>query len=226
MFRIHPRFFLMSTALTVTINLLAHTPAVPLPTPISTTNTQSHSHSHSEKHWHISPFTSIRPFFLSSPKPSATITPAVVTVSLPPSTPSVIPPVTPPAPIITSPALNSRRVTLLARLIQAEAGNQSFLTQLDVGAVVLNRMHAIGFPHHLLSVILQPGQFSSVSDGAFAQATPSPRALRAAVNALTGWDPTHGALYFFNPSLPHNGWMNSLQACMSQGAMLFCPAPS
>lgn len=115
------------------------------------------------------------------------------------------------------------RTQWLARLIQAEAGNQPFLARLCVGDVVLNRMQTAGFPHHLRQVILQPGQFSSVSNGTFAHAVPTPQTLRAAENALSGWNPVRGALYYYNPALPHNPWMNTLTSCQRVGAMVFCP---
>jgi N-acetylmuramoyl-L-alanine amidase len=109
----------------------------------------------------------------------------------------------------------------LARLIQAEAGNQPFLVQLCVGDIVLNRLHASQFPHHLAAVIQQPGQFSSVSNGTFARAVPTTKALRAARNAMEGWNPVRGDLYYYNPSLPHNAWMNTLPGCQRIGAMAF-----
>ena len=120
----------------------------------------------------------------------------------------------------------THHTALLAQLIQAEAGNQPFLVQLCVGDVVLNRMQASGFPHHLAAVIQQPEQFSSVANGTFARAVPTAKAFRAAHNALSGWDPVRGDLYYYNPSLPHSAWMNTLTACQAVGALLFCPAPS
>lgn len=110
----------------------------------------------------------------------------------------------------------------LAQLIQAEAGNQPFLTQLAVGAVALNRLRTPGFPHRWRAMLHQPGQFTSVANGTWATAIPSRQARRAARQALTGWDPTHGALYFYNPSLPHAAWMSTLHACRQLGAMQFC----
>ena len=121
------------------------------------------------------------------------------------------------------PRLRRSSLDWLAQLIQAEAGNQPFLVRLCVGDVVLNRMRAAGFPHHLRQVILQPGQFSSVSNGTFAQAVPTPQTLRAAENALSGWNPVRGDLYYYNPALPHNPWMNTLTSCQRVGAMVFCP---
>jgi N-acetylmuramoyl-L-alanine amidase len=126
-------------------------------------------------------------------------------------------------PVVKPKSHTTSRIQWLGRLIQAEAGNQPFLVRLCVGDVVLNRMQAAGFPHHLRQVILQPGQFSSVSNGTFAQAVPTPQTIRAAENALNGWNPVPTALYFFNPSLPHSAWMNTLTNCHPLGAMVFCP---
>lgn len=117
------------------------------------------------------------------------------------------------------------RVDLLARLIQAEAGDQTYPTQVAVGAVVLNRLRSSRFPHRLAAVITQPRQFSVVVAGTFATARPSPRALNAARAALAGADPTPGALYFYNPALPHVPWMNTLIGCRTIGALRFCVGP-
>lgn len=114
------------------------------------------------------------------------------------------------------------RVRLLARLIQAEAGDQSYATEVAVGAVVVNRTKSPVFPHRLLAVITQPRQFSVVSAGTFALARPTIRAWRAAQAALAGVDPAPGALYFYNPVLPHVAWMNGLQGCRTVGALRFC----
>lgn len=112
-------------------------------------------------------------------------------------------------------------VLLLAHLVQAEAGNQPFVGQVAVAAVVINRLNAPGFPKTLPGVIEDPGQFSSVSNGTIWQA-PGPLAFMAAQAALNGWDPTHGALFYFNPNLPHTGWMNSLPVTTEIGSQVFC----
>ena len=120
----------------------------------------------------------------------------------------------------------SPRTTWLAKIVQAEAGDQPFLTQLAVAAVILNRLRSGQFPHHVLSVILQPGQFQPVSNGAFFAAIPTPQALQAAQSMLHGGpNPAPSALYFFNPSLPHSAWMNTLIDCVAYGAMQFCAGP-
>ncbi len=117
------------------------------------------------------------------------------------------------------------RVRLLARLIQAEAGDQSYPTEVAVGAVVVHRLRSPHFPHHLLGVITQPYQFSVVAAGTFARAHPTPRALRAARAALVGVNPAPGTFYFYNPLLTHIPWMNALAGCRAIGALRFCAGP-
>ncbi len=116
---------------------------------------------------------------------------------------------------------NREDVNLLAHLVQAEAGTQSLLGQVAVGAVVINRLNNPRFPKTLVAVIEQPGQFESVANGTFWQ-QPSPRAYLAAKDALQGWDPTGGALFYYNPTLPHSPWMNTLIVTATIGAQVFC----
>lgn len=117
------------------------------------------------------------------------------------------------------------RIHLLARLIQAEAGHTAYPTQVAVGAVVLNRLRSPHFPHRLAAVITQPQQFSVVAAGTFATSHPSLRALNAARAAFSGKDPTPGALYFYNPNMPHVSWMDTLVGCRTVGALRFCVGP-
>lgn len=112
-------------------------------------------------------------------------------------------------------------VNLLTHLVQAEAGTQPLLGQVAVAAVVLNRLKTSGFPKTVAGVIEQPGQFESVSNGTFWQ-QPSPTAILAAQDAMRGWDPTGGALFYYNPSLPHSPWMNGLAVTTVIGAQVFC----
>ncbi len=92
---------------------------------------------------------------------------------------------------------------LLARLIHAEARGESLEGQIAVGAVVINRVKSEDFPNSLHGVIHQPGQFTPVARGAL-PSTASPRSVEAAKRALAGEDPTHGALFFFNPRRTSN----------------------
>ncbi|MCL5116724.1 MAG: LysM peptidoglycan-binding domain-containing protein [Firmicutes bacterium] len=117
--------------------------------------------------------------------------------------------------------LNAEDLLMLAHLVQAEAGNQPFLGQVAVAAVVLNRLKAPGFPKTLDSVLFSPGQFDSVANGSFWQ-PPTTQAMMAAKAAAAGWDPSGGALYFFNPSMPHAAWMNTLPESAIIGSQVFC----
>lgn len=95
---------------------------------------------------------------------------------------------------------------LLARLIYAEAGAEPYIGKVAVGGVVLNRIQNPKFPKTLAGVIYQPHAFESVSNGIINR-NPSSDAKKAARDAIRGWDPSGGALYFFNPSKPVNPWI-------------------
>lgn len=97
-------------------------------------------------------------------------------------------------------------LTLLARLVQAEAGGEPYEGQVAVAAVVLNRIASPLFPNTLSDVIFQPLAFESVANGLINRA-PSATALQAARDALNGYDPTQGALFFWNPSKPVSSWI-------------------
>ncbi len=110
---------------------------------------------------------------------------------------------------------------LLARVIQAEAGDEPFLGKVAVGAVILNRMRSGSFPNTLAGVIFQPLAFESVANGWIWQIVPSWESLRAAAAALAGWDPTYGALYFWNPAKPVNPWVWTRQIITQIGRHIF-----
>ncbi len=108
----------------------------------------------------------------------------------------------------------------LAHLVQAEAGNQPFAGMVAVAAVVLNRVKSPGFPKSIAAVIFAPGQFESVQNGTFWQA-PSAAAYQAAEAALAGEDPSGGALYFYNPALTTNTWIEGLPVVARIGQQVF-----
>lgn len=112
-------------------------------------------------------------------------------------------------------------IRLLAHLVHAEAGNQPFLGQVGVAAVVLNRLKSPGFPKTIPEVIEEPGQFDSVITGSFWQ-SPGSLAYKAVMAALKGADPTGGALFYYNPSLPYANWMNTLPVTATIGSQVFC----
>ncbi|WP_261305120.1 cell wall hydrolase [Paenibacillus andongensis] len=108
----------------------------------------------------------------------------------------------------------------LARIIHSEARGESFLGQVAVGAVVLNRVQSEKFPDSITEVIHQPGQFSAVDDGQF-NLKPNLSAYRAAKAALNGLDPTTGALYFYNPDIAQASWSKKRPAKITIGNHVF-----
>ncbi len=96
-------------------------------------------------------------------------------------------------------AENSNDLYLLARLINGEARGESFEGQVAVGAVILNRVKSNKFPNTIAGIIYQETQFESVANGEFWQPLTA-SSIKAAEAALKGWDPTGGALYFYNPA--------------------------
>ena len=112
-------------------------------------------------------------------------------------------------------------VALLARLISAEARGEPYEGQVAVGAVVMNRISHPSFPGTLSGVIYQNGAFSCLYDGQFDQPV-ADSAYRAARDAMNGWDPTGGAIYYFNPNTATNGWIWSRPLLTQIGKHRFC----
>ena len=110
---------------------------------------------------------------------------------------------------------------LLARLISAEARGEPYVGQVAVGAVVLNRVKHPSFPNTIPGVIYQSGAFSCIADGQFNQPV-ADSAYRAADDALNGWDPTGGAIYYFNPSTATSAWIWSRPLILVIGKHRFC----
>ncbi len=110
---------------------------------------------------------------------------------------------------------------LLARLISAEARGESYLGQVAVGAVVLNRVEHPSFPDTITSVIYQKGAFSCLYDGQFNEPI-SDSAYAAARDALNGMDPSGGAIYYFNPNTATNSWIWSRPVITTIGNHIFC----
>lgn len=120
----------------------------------------------------------------------------------------------------TAAASSAQSLADLAHLVQAEAGNQPFAGMVAVAAVVLNRVNSPGFPKTIAGVIFAPGQFESVQNGTFWQ-SPSATAYQAAEAALAGQDPSGGALYFYNPALTNNTWIEGLPVVARIGQQVF-----
>lgn len=115
----------------------------------------------------------------------------------------------------------TNNVNLLARLISAEARGESYTGQVAVGAVVLNRVKHPSFPSTISGVIYQSGAFSCVTDGQFNQPV-ADSAYKAAQDAINGWDPSGGSIYYFNPSKTTNAWMWSRPLIVTIGSHRFC----
>ncbi len=105
-------------------------------------------------------------------------------------------------------AVRNTDVDLLARLVYGEARGEPYLGQVAVAAVVLNRVAHASFPNTVSGVIYQSGAFDAVSDGQINLA-PDAQALRAAQDALNGWDPTGGCIYYYNPGRATSSWIYS-----------------
>ena len=116
---------------------------------------------------------------------------------------------------------NSSNVNLLAKLVYGEARGEPYTGQVAVAAVVLNRVKSSSFPNTIAGVIYQSGAFDAVSDGQI-NMTPDSNAKKAAQDALNGWDPSYGAIYYFNPNTATNKWIWSRPMTVTIGKHRFC----
>lgn len=121
----------------------------------------------------------------------------------------------------TTTGTNTANVELLAKLIHGEARGEPYKGMVAVGAVVLNRVDDSRFPSTIAGVIYQAGAFDAVSDGQI-NMTPSTSAYNAARDALNGWDPSGGAVYYFNPATATNKWIWSRPLTVVIGNHRFC----
>lgn len=119
------------------------------------------------------------------------------------------------------PASTTQNIDLLARIISAEARGEPYIGQVAVGAVILNRIEHPSFPDTLSGVIFQKGAFTAVTDGQFEQPV-SDSAYSAARDALNGWDPTNGCIYYYNPKKTSNKFIYSRPIVTVIGDHRFC----
>ena len=112
-------------------------------------------------------------------------------------------------------------LNLLAKLIYGEARGEPYTGQVAVGAVVMNRIKSSSFPNTMSGVIYQSGAFDAVRDGQI-NLTPDSTARKAAQDAINGWDPSYGAIYYFNPSTATNKWIWSRPMTITIGRHRFC----
>jgi len=116
---------------------------------------------------------------------------------------------------------NNKDVDLLARLINGEARGEPYEGQVAVGAVILNRTTDARFPSTIAGVIYQPGAFTAIVDGQI-NAKIEDSSTRAARDAINGWDPSGGAVFYFNPATSTNKWIWSRPLIKIIGKHRFC----
>lgn len=109
---------------------------------------------------------------------------------------------------------------LLARAVYSEARGESYEGQVAVAAVILNRLESPDFPNTIKEIIFEPWAFTAVNDGQF-WLTPDETAYKAAQAAINGWDPTNGAVYYYNPANTTNKWIWSRPVTKQIGSHLF-----
>ncbi len=109
---------------------------------------------------------------------------------------------------------------LLAKAVYSEARGEPYVGQVAIAAVILNRVKSSAFPNTVAGVIYQPWAFTAVHDGQF-ELEPNATAYQAARDALNGWDPTYGSIYYYNPQTATNTWIRSRKVTTTIGKHVF-----
>ena len=118
---------------------------------------------------------------------------------------------------------NTSDIQLMARAINGEARGEPYEGQVAVGAVILNRVKSSKFPNSIAGVIYQSGAFTAVADGQInAPISEGSTVYKAAQDAMNGWDPTGGCIYYFNPATATNKWIWSRPLVKTIGKHRFC----
>ena len=115
---------------------------------------------------------------------------------------------------------SSSDLYLLARTIHAEGRGEPYTGQVAIGAVIMNRIRHPSFPNTVSGVVYQKHAFTAVSDGQI-NLTPNETAMKAARDAMNGWDPTGGAIYYYNPAIATSSWIFSRQTIATIGKHVF-----
>lgn len=117
--------------------------------------------------------------------------------------------------------LSAQDLKLMANAVNGEARGEPYIGQVAVAAVILNRVKSSSFPNSVSGVIFQPGAFTAVADGQI-WLTPNESTQRAVKDALNGWDPTGGCIYYFNPATATSKWIWSRPQVKQIGKHIFC----
>ncbi len=115
---------------------------------------------------------------------------------------------------------SSSDVYLLAKTIHAEGRGEPYVGQVAIGAVILNRVRDGGFPNTVSGVVYQKGAFTAVDDGQI-NLEPNETAMKAAKDAINGWDPSGGALYYYNPAIATSAWIFNRETVTVIGKHVF-----
>lgn len=116
---------------------------------------------------------------------------------------------------------SSNDLYLLARVVYGEARGEPYLGQVAVAAVVLNRVKSSKFPNTIAGVVYEPWAFTCVNDGQI-NLSPNDTAMKAAKDAVNGWDPTYGCLFYYNPKTATSQWIRQKKVHLSIGSHVFC----
>ncbi|GMA52508.1 spore cortex-lytic enzyme [Alicyclobacillus contaminans] len=117
--------------------------------------------------------------------------------------------------------LSMSDVRLMQHVVYGEARGEPFEGEVAIAAVILNRLRDPRFPHTVPGIVYQPGAFTAVADGQV-NLQPDAKAMRAVTDALHGWDPSHGAVYYFNPATATSPWIWSRPQIVQIGKHIFC----
>jgi N-acetylmuramoyl-L-alanine amidase len=116
--------------------------------------------------------------------------------------------------------VSSNDVYVLSKIIAGEARGEPFIGQVAVGAVIANRVRNPNFPNSVYGVVFEPGAFTAVSDGQYYRA-PTASSVKAARSAISGWDPSGGAIYYWNPATATSKWIWSRRIITRIGKHVF-----
>lgn len=119
------------------------------------------------------------------------------------------------------PKYSERDLQLMANAVYGEARGEPYEGQVAVAAVILNRLESPDFPNSISEIIFQPGAFTAVADGQI-WLTPNERAKQAVLDAMSGWDPSENALYYFNPNTATSEWIWTRPQIKQIGEHIFC----
>jgi len=112
-------------------------------------------------------------------------------------------------------------IKLMANAVYGESRGEPYIGQVAVAAVILNRLSSSSFPNSISGIIYQPGAFTAVADGQI-NLTPNANAKKAVLDAINGWDPTTGCIYYYNPKTATNKWIRKRPKILTIGEHIFC----